>query len=115
MEVQTQITLGRLALMHKTPGACTLYVTLASLRLDVSDVEPAYRFHHPCLQISERHICKYKTVAGHLQIPLHANPDVALQRNVIRPTDMQRARELHRHLWDERIDECPTQATPELQ
>src|SRR5262249_30802125 len=115
MEVQTQITFGRLAPLHKMPGACTLYVTLASPRLDVSDVEPAYRFHHPCPQISERHIYKYKTVAGHLQIPLHAHPDVALQRNAIRPTDMQRWWELHRHRWDERIDERPTQVAPELQ
>src|SRR5215510_1689005 len=115
MEVQTQITFGRLAPLHKMPGACTLYVPLASLRLDVSDVEPAYRFHHPCPQISERHICEHKTVAGHLQIPLHANPDIALQTNAIRPTDVQRVRELHRHLWDERIDERPTQVTPEPQ
>src|SRR4029450_12859544 len=115
MEVQTQITFGRLAPLHKMPGACTLYVTLASLRLDVSDVEPAYRFHYPRPQISERHICKYKTVAGHLQIPLHANPDIALQTNAIRPTDMQRGRELHRHLWDERIDERPTQVAPKLE
>src|SRR4029450_2680636 len=115
MEVQTQITFGRLTPLHKMPGACTLYVTLASLRLDVSDVEPAYRFHHPSPQISERHICKHKTVAGHCQIPLHANPDIALQADAIRPTDMQRVRELHRHLWNERIDDPPTQVTPELQ
>ncbi len=101
--------------MHKMPGAGTLYVPLASLRLDVSDVEPAYRFHHPRPQISERHICKHKTVAGHRQIPLHANPDIALQADAVRPTDMQRVRELHRHLWDERIDERPTQVTLELQ
>src|SRR5262245_49114663 len=115
MEVQTQITLGRLASLHKMPGACTLYVPLASLRLDVSDVEPTYRFHHPSLQISERHICKHKTVAGHRQVPLHANPDIALQGDAVRPTDMQRVRELHRNLWDERIDEPPTQVTLKLQ
>ena len=69
MSVQTQIAFSRLAPMHKMPGACTLYVPLASLRLDVSDVEPAYRFHHPSPQISEQHICKHKTVAGHRQIP----------------------------------------------
>ena len=71
--------------MHKMPGACTLYVPLASLRLDVSDVEPAYRFHHPRPQISEQHICKHKTVAGHRQVPLHANPDIACKRMLYGP------------------------------
>ena len=105
MHVQTAF--GRLTVAQKTPGARRLYMAVAALRRDVSQLEPTDRFHHLGPQIREGHVSQHKTVARHRQFPLHADPDIAMQWDAVRTTHMQRMRELHRGFWHQRIDELP--------
>src|SRR5262245_28368780 len=114
MGAYLHLAFGRLAFAWKTPEPSRLDMAVATLHLDVSEIEPTDRFHHLGPQVRERHVCQHKTVAGHRQVPLHADPHIAMQWDAVRPTHMQWAGELHRGLWHQRIDERAIQVTLEL-